>query len=110
MPEQLNDTKAVKSDDAAIPVHLWDDRIAFLLGTQSLDDAAHQAVNLLHRAQLHWWKHNIHSSWWAWWWENHHNIKRRCPNYWGPCCPLRSKILFLGMGHWLGTILLLALE
>jgi len=77
MSKQLHDTKAVKSDDATVPVHLlWDNQITFLLGTQSLGIAAHRAVNLLRHTQLRWWKCNVYSSWWAWWRENHQSVKQ----------------------------------
>jgi hypothetical protein len=44
--------QAVKSDSADVPIHLWDDRIAFLLGVSSLSQTQALACILLRQVIL----------------------------------------------------------
>ena len=61
--------KATKSDDAEVPVYLWDDRICEKLGIRGIDDQAKsvKALNVIRRAALRYWKRLVCSDFWQWW-------------------------------------------
>ncbi|KAL7574612.1 hypothetical protein ACA910_002965 [Epithemia clementina (nom. ined.)] len=59
--------KATKRDDAEVPEHLWNYRIAYLLGTKALDPSQQKALNLLRTTMLLRWKKNVLNSWRKWW-------------------------------------------
>ena len=65
-----NTEKAVKHDKAAVPVELWDDRVRYLLGYNSLDDRHRHAFEMLRTVMLIRWKRNVRRSWFDWWVKN----------------------------------------
>jgi hypothetical protein len=59
--------KAVKSNDAEIPIYLWDEQI--LLGvdtTEVLEEEVKEALTMLRRLMLHYWKNKVHQDFFKW--------------------------------------------
>ena len=61
--------KATKSDDAAIPTYLWDDRICDKLGIRDVKKQAQcvKALEVIRRGALRYWKRLVCSDFWRWW-------------------------------------------
>ena len=61
--------KATKSDDAAIPTYLWDDRVCERFGFTSVADRtrAIKALNSIRKGALQYWKRLVASDYWRWW-------------------------------------------
>ena len=60
------DQKAVKSDDAGIPVELWNIKVLKPFGLVS-DPTTSQALNVLRRFLCKIWKRRVAKSFWIWW-------------------------------------------
>ncbi|KAL7566075.1 hypothetical protein ACA910_009861 [Epithemia clementina (nom. ined.)] len=58
---------AVKHDNAAVPEHLWNDRVAFLSDIDDLETRHTSAFALLQTAMLRRWQSKVYQSWFAWW-------------------------------------------
>ena len=60
--------KATKSDDAAIPTYLWDDRICSKLQIQDVKKQAKciKALKIIRRGALRYWKRLVCSEFWLW--------------------------------------------
>ncbi|KAL7561660.1 hypothetical protein ACA910_018550 [Epithemia clementina (nom. ined.)] len=63
--------KAAKNDDAEVPVHLWDFRIAFLMGVRRLEPREQRAVATLRNLLVRRWKWSVFRSWNKWWKETY---------------------------------------
>jgi hypothetical protein len=72
---EARNQKATKSDDAKVPVYLWDDRVAAVWARQhpagpQLDAAARdrldRANELMRAAMLRYWKRMVKASFWEW--------------------------------------------
>ncbi|KAL7556765.1 hypothetical protein ACA910_009418 [Epithemia clementina (nom. ined.)] len=72
--------KAVKSDNAEVLMHLWNFRVAYLLGVDQLSQPQMNGVEVLRAAILRLWKRNILQSWSKWWKANYQNIRKYQPN------------------------------
>ncbi|KAL7559153.1 hypothetical protein ACA910_010232 [Epithemia clementina (nom. ined.)] len=59
--------KAVERDDAEVPEHFWNFRIAFLLGTTELNQQQYRSAAVLRQVMLRRWKRNVLRSWGVWW-------------------------------------------
>ena len=61
--------KATKSDDAEIPTYLWDDRICSHFEMTSVADRFRciEALNVIRRLALRYWKRRVCSDFWSWW-------------------------------------------
>jgi hypothetical protein len=62
--------KAVKSDKAKIPTHLWDDRIQsglFRLGNKVPDKGLGPLITPLRRGSHRYWVRTVERSFWDWW-------------------------------------------
>ncbi|KAL7561687.1 hypothetical protein ACA910_016450 [Epithemia clementina (nom. ined.)] len=69
-PETSEDTtteSAVKHDKAAVPEHLWNNRVAFLLTVTELQSKHLHAFQLTRERMLRQWKWNVRASWQQWW-------------------------------------------
>ncbi|KAL7558157.1 hypothetical protein ACA910_016212 [Epithemia clementina (nom. ined.)] len=64
---------AVQHSNAAVPEHLWNDRVAFLLDIDELETRHTSAFTLLQRAMLHRWQSKVHQSW-VTWWSRYHEV------------------------------------
>ncbi|KAL7569735.1 hypothetical protein ACA910_005683 [Epithemia clementina (nom. ined.)] len=53
---------AVKHDKAGVPIHLWNDRVAYLLGINTLTKQHCRAFDLLRRVMLRQWRRNVQHS------------------------------------------------
>jgi hypothetical protein len=65
--ETTNSDSAAKADNSAVPVFLWDDRLAFLLNKDSLSPREIKAIGTLRRSLHACWVKRVSSSWWKWW-------------------------------------------
>ncbi|KAL7574419.1 hypothetical protein ACA910_015794 [Epithemia clementina (nom. ined.)] len=74
--------KAVKRDDAEVPEHLWNFRIALLLGTTELNQQQYRSANILRQAMLRWWKRNVLRSWGVWWRTHQASIRSSSSDDW----------------------------
>ena len=61
--------KATKADDAEIPTYLWDDRICSHFDMTSVSDRGRgiQALSVIRRVALKYWKRLVCSDFWGWW-------------------------------------------
>ena len=74
--------KAAKADDASVPIHLWDDRVAYLMEwTPEQLAAKNHFVNFWRRKMHKKWCHKVIDSWLAWWKTNATAIKAAEPKY-----------------------------
>ena len=67
--EEDRNLKATKSDDAAIPHYLWNDRILDRFGMVNEDDRARgiHALDWIRHGALIYWKRLVSRSFWRWW-------------------------------------------
>ncbi|KAL7556817.1 hypothetical protein ACA910_002294 [Epithemia clementina (nom. ined.)] len=68
---------AVKHDKVDVPVHLWDNQIAFLLNLSKLTEAHRKAFNLLRQTMPRRWQRNMATSWKQWWLTNQYTIQQK---------------------------------
>lgn len=69
-PEEERNLKATKSDDATIPVHLWDDRVRNALNLSVADVSRGRlriALDVLRSRLLRRWKRRVAQGFWFWW-------------------------------------------
>ncbi|KAL7555436.1 hypothetical protein ACA910_008056 [Epithemia clementina (nom. ined.)] len=71
----------VKHDKADVPVHLWDDRVAFILSLDAITPKHQNAFNLLQQAMLNRWRRNVIGSWKHWWCKYQTAIQQNKPSY-----------------------------
>jgi len=67
--------KAVKADDAKIPVHWWDNKVreALKLSRDKVaDDRLSWCLDRIRQATLYFWKRKVASSFWLWWARDKH--------------------------------------
>jgi hypothetical protein len=81
-PEDLRNSKATKADDAEIPVHLWNDRLAYLVGALRLSEAQKRRLGFLGRCTHRYWIRRVREAWWTWWRENKSLLHLVEPKYW----------------------------
>jgi hypothetical protein len=72
--------KAAKGDDAEIPTFMWDDRLAFLLGQQSLTDDQVNRLQPLRNACWSYWLRRVRLSWRRWWGEHKLLLQQQFPS------------------------------
>ncbi|KAL7576485.1 hypothetical protein ACA910_017989 [Epithemia clementina (nom. ined.)] len=82
--------KAVKHDKAAVPTHLWDARVAFLLGIMKPGFFHRRAFNLLQETMLRRWQQNVRRSWEVWW-ESHHFMVQETEPWWSSLIQARGR-------------------
>jgi hypothetical protein len=80
--ESPQSDKAVKSDDAAILVYLWDDGVAFILQQPKLKATKKTAANVIRKALHHCWIRKVSLSWCDWWTTYKTVIQQNEPQYW----------------------------
>ena len=80
--EEVSAEKAVKHDKAAVPIHLWNDRIRYLLGLTQLEEHHLRAFDALRNVMLTRWKRNVRTSWFKWWSQYESTIKSNEPTWW----------------------------
>ncbi|KAL7565772.1 hypothetical protein ACA910_010210 [Epithemia clementina (nom. ined.)] len=73
---------AVKHDKAEVPTHLWDERVAYLLGLDLLQEVHHWAFRTVRTAMLRRWKRNVCRSWRDWWDAHGDYLKGSQPKSW----------------------------
>jgi hypothetical protein len=64
--ETRDSSKAVKNDDAIVPVWLWNDRIAARTGHDPNSAKFLKALTIIRKVALHTWKRLVVSSFWKW--------------------------------------------
>jgi hypothetical protein len=81
-PSQPGAAKAAKADDAAVPVYLWNDRVAFICGRRHLTAAELNAANVIRNAMHRRWVRSVSNSWWLWWGKWKGDIVQAEPLHW----------------------------
>jgi hypothetical protein len=67
--KNLRERKATKSDDAPVPMSMWEEHLVEdgeRVWTQKERKKLTKACDLLRRRMLKWWKKRVHSSFWTW--------------------------------------------
>jgi hypothetical protein len=82
VPEDLQNSKATKGDDAEIPVHLWNNCLAYLVGAVRLSEEQERRLGFLWRCTHHYWIRCVRESWWTWWRENKSLLGLVEPKHW----------------------------
>lgn len=77
----LSNVKAVKSDDADVPVYLWNDRLAYLLGQEHLTDFQVGKLAVLRRVVHRYWVRLVRRSWWDWWRAHGESVRVHQPEH-----------------------------
>jgi len=97
--EEDHNLKAVKADNAAIPVELWNGKVHRALALPEEDvteDALTKALDALHKGALHYWHWKVARDFWTWWmWDKHLQKEQGL----SPCLEALEPGLLLALKH-----------
>ena len=77
----VHSAKAVKSDKAAVPKHIWSDRLAFLLGQDELTPHQKLVINQFRKLLHKKWVSTVSQSWDSWWESHKDTVMRNIPGH-----------------------------